>query len=85
MLAPLLLNNILGEASALAFIGPNIDDIAIPEDIAMTSLDFTGRFISATSYTLIGTLPDGLSFSNGVISGTPTTPGTYGPFIIRAA
>lgn len=30
----------------------------------------------ATSYTLTGTLPVGLSFSSGVISGTPTTAGT---------
>jgi len=28
-------------------------------------------------YTVNCTLPPGLTFSNGVISGTPTTPGTY--------
>lgn len=68
---------------SLAFSGPDIDDWTIPQQIA-ASADYTARFTGASGYTLIGDLPPGMSFSAGVISGTPTTPGRYGPFIIRA-
>jgi Ice-binding-like/Putative Ig domain len=35
------------------------------------------------TYTVVGTLPPGLTLTGGVLSGTPTTAGTY-PFSIRA-
>lgn len=86
MLLALQLNNLLSSAAALAFIGPDIDDLTFPEDIDISpEVDITDRFISASSYVLIGTLPEGMTFTNGVFSGRPTTPGTYGPFIVRAS
>lgn len=83
MLLALQQNLLLQTGASMAFIGPDIDDLIFPEDILITPVDLTDRFIGVTTYTLIGTLPNGMSFTNGVLSGTPTTPGSYGPFVIK--
>lgn len=84
MLVSLQQNLLLAEALSLAFIGPDIEDMTFIQGRLIDPVDLTDRFISATTYVLIGSLPDGMSFNNGVLSGTPNTPGIYGPFIIRA-
>jgi len=47
-------------------------------------LNFNGGYNGGATWSSTGTLPPGLNLSNtGLISGTPTTPGTY-PFTITA-
>lgn len=56
----------------------------LPDLVADQPMSLQVQAAGATSYELIGTLPAGLSFaSQGVLSGTPTTAGTYG-FDIKA-
>lgn len=83
MLLPLQLN-LEGGPHDPAFIGPDISDLTFPEDIEITPVDLTEGFGWTTTYILIGDLPEGMVFTNGILSGEPTTPGVYGPFVIRA-
>ena len=60
------------------FSGP-IPDQEYTKDEAITPLDATAYFTGATSYSLLGSLPTGLSFntSSGALTGTPTEIGTF--------
>ncbi|ARQ07925.1 putative Ig domain-containing protein [Macrococcoides canis] len=57
-----------------------ISDITVPEDIAITPIQLESTDDSGMIPTLsVSNLPDGLTYdrTTGIISGTPTTPGTY--------
>src|SRR5262249_48458933 len=56
---------------------PNGPANPVPAGTSLT-LDFTAKGgIQPYSYTLLCTLPQGLTFNNGVISGTPTRTGSF--------
>jgi hypothetical protein len=63
---------------APTFVGPNIGTISIGTG-AMTPVDVSAKFaVYVTSYAFVGAVPAGISInSSGVISGTPTTFGTF--------
>lgn len=90
MLLPLLQNlgmlGTVGDQPA-TFVGPNIATLTLTLNKVMTARNFAPRFESdlAMTFTVVGTLPVGLSLSSaGVLSGTPTVLGTSFPVVIRA-
>ena len=70
------------------FIGPSVGTLSVLVNVAITSIDFTERFTHAGSealtFELTGTLPEGLSFESGVLSGTPTETGTFSGLVVTA-
>lgn len=74
--------------TAPTFDGPSIAAISGTEAVALTSLDVSGLFSDAESsltFSAVGTWPAGVTVSSvGIISGTPTTAGTYGSLQVRA-
>lgn len=74
--------------TAPEFDGPNIADISGTEAVVLSSLDVSGRFSdaeSALTFSAVGSWPAGVTVSSaGVISGTPTTAGTYSGLQVRA-
>jgi hypothetical protein len=84
MLLPLLLNNLMqATGSAPVFFGP-VSNITVTVDVAMASVDLSVYFTGATSYSIAGTLPAGvtLNTSTGVLSGTPTETGTFAGLVV---
>lgn len=86
-------NNGFGSASLPAFSiavaagqPPTIGGTPVTSATVGTAYSFTPTSARATSFTSTGTLPPGLSLntSTGVLSGTPTTSGTYGNLVITA-
>lgn len=71
-----------------SFDGPSIAAISGTEGVALSSLDVSSRFSdaeSALTFSAVGSWPDGVTVSSaGVISGTPTTAGTYSGLQVRA-
>lgn len=71
-----------------SFDGPSIAAISGTEGIALSSLDVSTRFSdaeSALTFSAVGSWPAGVTVSSaGVISGTPTTAGTYSGLQVRA-
>lgn len=71
-----------------SFDGPSIAAISGTEGVALSSLDVSSRFSdaeSALTFSAVGTWPAGVTVSSaGVISGTPTTAGTYSGLQVRA-
>ena len=71
-----------------SFTGPNIADISGTEGVALIPVDVSTRFSDAESgltFSAIGSWPAGVTVSSaGVISGTPTTTGTYASLQVRA-
>ena len=72
-----------------AAVAPTIFTLASPPAVTVGtpySFTFAADGSPAPSYTLVsGMLPPGLSLSpTGVLSGTPTASGTFGPFVVRA-
>lgn len=70
------------------FDGPSIAAISGTEGIALSALDVSARFSdaeSALTFSAVGSWPAGVTVSSaGVISGTPTTAGTYASLQVRA-
>lgn len=86
MLLPLLMNNLLGTQLA-TFIGPEISSFSVARNSPMNARAFAGRFAATTAmtFTVVGTLPTGLSLSSaGILSGTPTVAGLFAGIVIRA-
>jgi hypothetical protein len=71
-----------------SFTGPNIADISGTEAVALTPADVSSLFFDSESgltFSAIGSWPAGVTVSSaGVISGTPTTAGTYSGLQVRA-
>jgi hypothetical protein len=71
-----------------SFTGPNIADISGTEAVALTPVDVSSLFFDSESgltFSAIGSWPAGVTVSSaGVISGTPTTAGTYASLQVRA-
>lgn len=71
-----------------SFDGPSIAAISATEGVALSSLDVSSRFSdaeSALTFSAVGSWPAGVTVSSaGVISGTPTTAGTYSGLQVRA-
>lgn len=71
-----------------SFTGPNIADISGTEGVALTPVDVSAKFFDSESgltFLAIGSWPAGVTVSSaGVISGTPTTAGTYASLQVRA-
>lgn len=71
-----------------SFTGPNIADISGTEAVALTPVDVSARFFDSESgltFSAVGSWPAGVTVSSaGVISGTPTTAGTYASLQVRA-
>ena len=71
-----------------SFTGPSIAAISATEGVALSSLDVSTRFSdaeSALTFSAVGSWPAGVTVSSaGVISGTPTTTGTYSGLQVRA-
>lgn len=71
-----------------SFTGPNIADISGTEGAALTPVDVSAKFYDAESgltFSAVGSWPAGVTVSSaGVISGTPTTAGTYASLQVRA-
>ena len=71
-----------------SFTGPNIADISGTEAVALTPVDVSAKFYDAKSsltFSAMGSWPAGVTVSSaGVISGTPTTAGTYASLQVRA-
>lgn len=71
-----------------SFTGPNIDNISGTEGVALTPVDVSAKFFDSESgltFSAIGSWPAGVTVSSaGVISGTPTTAGTYASLQVRA-
>jgi hypothetical protein len=79
----------LGFAGGEAVVGPPtftgpIPDQPLTYNVAMTPIDFSAYFTSASSYSIAGTLPTGVSFDTGtgVLSGTPTSTGVFGGIVV---
>jgi hypothetical protein len=74
--------------TAPLFNGPAIGARAGTAAVALAPLDVSGRFSDAESgltFTAVGTWPAGVTVSSaGVISGTPTTAGSYPTLSVRA-
>jgi hypothetical protein len=73
---------------APAFDGPSISNLTLTVNVAMNSRDYSSRFsdIESLTFTIVGTLPTGLSLSGaGVLSGTPTVLGTTTSLEVRAS
>lgn len=70
--------NFQQDALVATFIGPNISDFALAKS-ALVSRNYAGRFDGpGLSFSSTGTLPPGLSITSaGILTGTPTTVGTY--------
>jgi hypothetical protein len=72
------------------FLGPSISVGSITQSTAMTPVNVAARFQDPTGQTLtystVGAWPPGVTISpsSGVISGTPTTLGTYASLQVRA-
>ena len=77
-----------GGNAAPTFPGPNIADIIGTESVALTPVDVSSLFFDSESgltFSAIGSWPAGVTVSStGVISGTPTTAGTYASLQVRA-
>ncbi|WP_341649943.1 fibronectin type III domain-containing protein [Thauera humireducens] len=71
-----------------SFDGPSIAAISATEGVALSALDVSSRFSdaeSALTFSAVGSWPAGVTVSSaGVISGTPTTAGTYSGLQVRA-
>lgn len=71
-----------------SFTGPNIDNISGTEGVALTPVDVSAKFFDSESgltFSTVGSWPAGVTVSSaGVISGTPTTAGTYTSLQVRA-
>jgi hypothetical protein len=67
-------------ADPLTLVGTPLTIATVGEFYSTTFMSTGGH---APAWTYSGTLPGGLSPSNGVISGIPTTPGTYPGLIVR--
>lgn len=76
------------ENTSPSFTGPNIADISGTEAVALTPVDVSSLFFDAESgltFSAVGSWPAGVTVSSaGVISGTPTTAGTYSGLQVRA-
>lgn len=74
--------------TAPSFTGPNIAGISGTQAVALSSLNVSARFSdveSSLTFSAVGAWPAGLTVSSaGVISGTPTTAGTYSGLQVRA-
>lgn len=71
-----------------SFTGPSIDNISGTEGVALTPVDVSAKFFDSESgltFSTVGSWPAGVTVSSaGVISGTPTTAGTYTSLQVRA-
>lgn len=71
-----------------SFTGPNIDNISGTEGVALAPVDVSAKFFDSESgltFSTVGSWPAGVTVSSaGVISGTPTTAGTYASLQVRA-
>lgn len=91
MLAPLLLNNLLGGGNATpVFVGPNIPTINLVLNVTMSPRDFSVLFDDSDgdilTFSVNGSLPTGVTLSSaGVLSGTPTVAGTFAGISISAS
>lgn len=81
---PIAFNFGEGGGSPPVFAG-DIGDQELTVDVAMAALDASVYFSGATSYSISGTLPTGLSLNTGtgVLSGTPTVVGTFAGITIH--
>lgn len=73
--------------AAPTFSGPNIGNQTGAVGTALTSNDVSAKFsdTDALTFSAVGTWPPGVTVSSaGVISGTPTTAGTYSGLSVRA-
>lgn len=72
-----------GGSSPPVFAG-TIPDQELTVDVLMTPLDASAYFTGASSYSIAGTLPTGLSLDTGtgILSGTPTDVGTFASITI---
>lgn len=73
--------------AAPTFPGPSISNLSISQGVSMTAVDVASKFsdTDALTFSAIGTWPAGVTVSSaGVISGTPTTLGTYTSLQVRA-
>jgi len=78
---------IAGSNNPPTFSGPNIGNLVGTEGVALSSNTVSDSFADADALTFsaIGTWPAGVTVSSGgVISGTPTTAGTYATLKVRA-
>ena len=79
---------ISADTTSPSFAGPNIADISGTEGAAITPVDVSTKFYDAESgltFSAVGSWPAGVTVSSaGVISGTPTTAGTYAGLQVRA-
>lgn len=90
MLAPLLLNNLLGGGNAAPiFVGPSIATINLVLNVTMSPRDFAALFDDpdddVLTFTLGGSAPTGVTLSSaGILSGTPTVAGTFAGISVSA-
>ena len=73
--------------AAPTFPGPNIGNLSGTVGTALTSNNVASKFsdTDALTFSAVGTWPPGVTVSSaGVISGTPTTAGTYASLKVRA-
>lgn len=73
--------------AAPTFPGPNIGNLSGTVGTALTSNNVASKFsdTDALTFSAVGTWPPGITVSSaGVISGTPTTAGTYASLKVRA-
>ena len=76
-----------GGNAAPTFPGPNIGNLTGTVGTALTSNNVSGKFSDsdALTFSAVGSWPAGVTVSSaGVISGTPTTAGTYSSLKVRA-
>jgi len=77
-------------SSQPVFLGPSISLAAIQQGVSMTPISVAARFqdpaAQTLSYSAVGAWPPGvvISAASGIISGTPTTVGTYSSLQVRA-
>lgn len=78
--------NIVVNPRAPLFYGPLANIGPLAGGIAMTLVDVSGEFATyINTYAFVGAVPAGISIDNsGVISGTPTTYGTFAGIKVRA-
>jgi len=72
------------------FDGPDIGDLVLTENVAMTAIDVGARFsdpdMDSLTHASVGTaLPAGITYINGVLSGTPTAVAVTTGYVMQAA
>lgn len=73
--------------AAPTFPGPNIGNLTGAVGVALSANDVHAKFsdVDALTFSAVGSWPPGVTVSSaGVISGTPTTAGTYSALKVRA-